>query len=377
MKLFFKRTILGICIFVGLSFFTSIFAIDYTPLTTIPGVSTKGTPLINPSNLVLGIYTVAIGIGSILAVIMVIIGGIKYTVMESFDVKTDAKKQITAAFLGLILLLASYLILKTINKDLLKFNDTLPKSNGGGIAQLIADRANINAMVDKLKKEYDAENAKVADAQRQEKEIQNEKNILQARYNAISDKNSPEAKALETQIGELNIKYAEKINEVAVLLNNSQKIKIDGLNQVDIERIAVELSAGNVDMANAALQRLANREQQKIELLKKQNAPQEEIQKAEAEKNYDVTKNASAIYTTQALREIATKAGVYNRSKITDLKSQISSEAERTILLIGPVNPEKAESLKQEASANIKKIDDALTKLNRSLPCLNRDTPGC
>jgi hypothetical protein len=374
-----KRTFLALCIFIGLSMSTSVLAIDYKPLTTIPGVSAKGIPLETPKNLVLGIYTASIGIASILAVIMIVIGGIKYTVMESFDVKTDAKKQITAAFLGLVLLLGSYLILRTINKDLVEFNTTLPATSGGQLALLGEERAKIVENINTLKRNYDAANAKVAGAQREATALQTQKNALEAEYNKIpaSERNSQRAKDLEAQITELNTKYTQKTEEVSKLSNEANNLRLDGLVLINTDQVLLELSKGNVDMANHAVQRLANIEQQKIDQLKKQNAPQEEIKKAEANKTYVVAVQVSTVNTTQALREIATQAGVTDQSKIRDIKLQIMSDANKAIALISPVDNVKAEELRKEALANVKKIDDALAKLNQSLPCLNRDNVGC
>jgi hypothetical protein len=347
MNTYFKRITLGVCIFLGLCLYTSVFALDYIPLTTIPGVTVKGTPLRTPQNLVLGIYTASIGIASILAVIMVIIGGIKYTTMESFNAKTDAKKQITSAFLGLVLLLGSYLLLRTINKDLVEFDTKLPSSGGQGLEGLSAERAAITTQINDLKKAYDAAKARASAVKR-------ELDTLTARYNAIptADRNSTEAKTLEAQI-------TSKTAEVANLSNDAEKLKLDGLTLINTRQIVTELSEGNIDMANSRLQGLVNLEQQRIEQLKNQGAPQEEIQKAEANKTYVATKQKALIDTTQALQEIAKQAGVVDQSKIRDLKTQIAASANRAISLISPVDNVKAEELRKETIANIKKIDVA------------------
>ncbi len=348
MNTYFKRIILGICIFIGLCLYTSVFALDYTPLTTIPGVTVKGTPLKTPQNLVLGIYTASIGIASILAVIMIIIGGIKYTTMESFNAKTDAKKQITSAFLGLVLLLGSYLLLRTINKDLVEFDTTLPASEGQGLEDFSVARAEIITQINDLKKEYDA-------AKERTSAVQREVNTLTARYNAIADKNSTEAKTLEAQI-------TSKTAEATKLSNDAEKLRLDGLTLINTRQVVTELSEGNIDMANHALQRLSDIEQQRINQLKKQGAPQEEIQKAEANKSYVTTKNSTNILLAQALGEISRQTGFIDKSKVADLKTQIAAETNRARVFISSIDAAKAEALRTEAIANIKKIDDALDK---------------
>jgi len=65
------------------------------------------------------IFTIAIGLCAALAVIMIVIGGIQYMGDESVFGKTEGKKQITMAILGLIIALGAYALLRTINPDLL------------------------------------------------------------------------------------------------------------------------------------------------------------------------------------------------------------------------------------------------------------------
>jgi len=66
------------------------------------------------------IFTLAIGLCGALAVIMIVIGGVTYMGSESIFGKTEAKKQITNAILGLLIALGAFALLNTINPDLLK-----------------------------------------------------------------------------------------------------------------------------------------------------------------------------------------------------------------------------------------------------------------
>jgi len=65
------------------------------------------------------IFKIAIGLCGALAVIMIVIGGVQYMGNESIFGQTEAKKQITTAILGLIIALASYALLNTLNPALL------------------------------------------------------------------------------------------------------------------------------------------------------------------------------------------------------------------------------------------------------------------
>lgn len=65
------------------------------------------------------IYKFAVGIAGLLALGMIVAGGVYYTVSAgSSDKQKEAKDMITSALLGVGLLLGSYLILKTINPQI-------------------------------------------------------------------------------------------------------------------------------------------------------------------------------------------------------------------------------------------------------------------
>ena len=68
------------------------------------------------------LFKMLIGLCSLLAVIMIIIGGIEYLTTEAFTGKSGARERIENAVTGLVLLAAVYLILYTINPNLLRLN---------------------------------------------------------------------------------------------------------------------------------------------------------------------------------------------------------------------------------------------------------------
>ncbi len=92
------------------------------PAVPIPGVTF--TPATEDNNQVVipylaqyisGIYRLSVGLGAILAAIMIVYGGFRYLLSASLSDVKDGKTIITDAVIGLIVLLTSYLILKTIN----------------------------------------------------------------------------------------------------------------------------------------------------------------------------------------------------------------------------------------------------------------------
>lgn len=93
----------------------------YTLLAPLPGLKTAPNNIGDYFNI---IFRIAIALCAVLAVIMIIIGGIGYMGSESIFGKTESKSRIMAAILGLLIALGAYALLKTINPDLL---------GGGGV----------------------------------------------------------------------------------------------------------------------------------------------------------------------------------------------------------------------------------------------------
>lgn len=68
------------------------------------------------------LYTVGVSIASVLAIVFIFYAGFTYTTSSSADGKTAAKRRIQAALGGLLLALGSYIILRTINPQLVYIN---------------------------------------------------------------------------------------------------------------------------------------------------------------------------------------------------------------------------------------------------------------
>lgn len=101
------------------------FAAQYTllePLTSPSGESIASIPNLN--DYLQFVFQFAIGITGVLAVIMIILGGITYLSTDAIGGKKDGKEMITNALGGLALAILSWLILNTINPTLLIINVT-------------------------------------------------------------------------------------------------------------------------------------------------------------------------------------------------------------------------------------------------------------
>lgn len=88
----------------------------YNLLAPLPGLTTAPDNVGDYFNI---IFKIAIGLCGVLAVIMIVIGGIGYMGSESIFGKVEAKSRISAAILGLLIALGAYALLNTIDPNLL------------------------------------------------------------------------------------------------------------------------------------------------------------------------------------------------------------------------------------------------------------------
>lgn len=102
-------------------------ATEYKLLTPLPNVETaQGTGKATASSYISGLFNLIIGIAGVLAVIKIIFGGIKYMSTDAFMGKNEARDTIQNAIWGLILAISAWLILFTVNPNLVKFDLKIP-----------------------------------------------------------------------------------------------------------------------------------------------------------------------------------------------------------------------------------------------------------
>lgn len=117
-----------ILIFTLLLFPATIWA-QNTTLVGIPGVS---DPTVDLNTYINILYALAISLAALLAVIKIIIAGLKWMLSDVVTNKQEAKSDIWGATLGLLLIISSVLVLNTINPQLTKtslFVAPVPASN--------------------------------------------------------------------------------------------------------------------------------------------------------------------------------------------------------------------------------------------------------
>jgi hypothetical protein len=103
-----------------------------------------------------GMFQLLIGIAAAFAVFMIVIGGFQYMTTDAVQGKSEGKERIKNAIFGLVLVIGAWLILYTINPDLLKLRLSIepadikaPPTIGAarGTATLAADEARIRAVL--------------------------------------------------------------------------------------------------------------------------------------------------------------------------------------------------------------------------------------
>lgn len=97
---------------------TLALAVEYPNLISIPGVN--GEQVSGFGGYINALYLLSISIAAILAVIKIIIGGVKYMLSDVVTNKSDAKSEIKGALIGLLLIISAVLILEVINPNITK-----------------------------------------------------------------------------------------------------------------------------------------------------------------------------------------------------------------------------------------------------------------
>ena len=100
---------------------------NFIPLAGIPGL-TQNVPVSSAglATFFNNLYKYLIGLAAILAVIEIIWGGIEYSTQDSISKKSDGKKRITQAILGLVLVLSPVIVFSIINPSILNLSLNLP-----------------------------------------------------------------------------------------------------------------------------------------------------------------------------------------------------------------------------------------------------------
>jgi len=129
-----KKTFLLIILFaslVGVASAATAGQLSYTPLEPFSAWDAKAGAYDDFAKYINTIFKLLITLGSLFAVVMLVVAGIGYMVSEAAIDIQKAKDRAVAALWGLLLLTGCWLVLNTINPNLLNFNLNIPMAPGG------------------------------------------------------------------------------------------------------------------------------------------------------------------------------------------------------------------------------------------------------
>ncbi len=107
---------------------------QFQPLVGIPGLSNPSTDINSYINI---LYALSISIAALLAVIKIIVAGVKYMLSDVVTSKSEAKSDIQGALIGLLVVISAVLILNIINPQLTQTTlfvgpvDQVPSNSSG------------------------------------------------------------------------------------------------------------------------------------------------------------------------------------------------------------------------------------------------------
>jgi hypothetical protein len=134
MKKIFALTILALIILPTIGVLA---ANDYTVLAPLPGIGDGGGTTTLQTYLP-AIFNLLIGIAATAAVLNIVIGGFQYMTSDAINGKSAGKDRIQNALIAFVLILGAWIILYTVNPNLLNLNLNIetvnvgPSASGGG-----------------------------------------------------------------------------------------------------------------------------------------------------------------------------------------------------------------------------------------------------
>lgn len=103
----------------------------FVPLAPIPGLTDQSAlsaaRSTNLASFFNNLYKYSIGLAAMLAIIMIIWGGLEYATQDSISKKSDGRERIYNAIFGLILVLLPVLVFSIINPAILNLSISLPE----------------------------------------------------------------------------------------------------------------------------------------------------------------------------------------------------------------------------------------------------------
>lgn len=357
---------------------------DYQPLTTIPGLFTQKIPT-NPLKVITNIYGLSIGIAGVLAVAMITWAGFQYATTEAITGKSDAKEHWEGALWGLAILLGSYILLRTINADLVNIDLSLPDPIKGG---LLSSKSGGQELLDAAKNEANAAIAQTQTARQRLEDAQKSLNALagtQAERDLLAQQLAdldPNAANTATQRAELvaKIAAADKILDAAKKEISDAQTAVDStVVRASIAKTTSDvmsaIAAGDIAGAKSIQKSSSDIAQRTIDKLISDGAPAPAIAEARINKiagdadltqkilvaeQFDVIERS---YNAGYARGVASDAGydistdTATQQAIIRARTAIASNFSESQVAIRAIDPAKTDLVKDISSSNQSSLD--------------------
>ena len=134
-------------------------SLKFTPLVTDNPFINKNLSLSGLPDFFNTLYKAGISIAVVLAIIMVFYGGFIYTTSSSSEGKSASKRRIQAAIGGLLLALSSYIILRSINSQLVFINLGIGSVTKEQIELQVVTEEGRNRLIEKTIREAELESS--------------------------------------------------------------------------------------------------------------------------------------------------------------------------------------------------------------------------
>jgi hypothetical protein len=284
-------------------------------------VTSKGGGLGNYFN---GLYKLVVASASVLAVLQIVIGGFNYISSDAIDNKENGKHQIKNALGGMLLILVSWVILNTINPQLVQLN-----------------------IVSGPLKPYNLMDFVVMNQKAQD---QFDENIKEINKQVTIDK---QTKQVFTGAAENLQKLADGYNDFLTMKQLSDKENSGGLTPAEEDRLsALESIYGQFSEEELATIEKTIQDRGGL------NGIQGEIQKLKSQAEI-IGKASTAITEPKTIAEGSKVAENWTVNEYHTISENLVNKYKNDILLIetavnnGDISPEKAEQYKAQIKSSV------------------------
>lgn len=328
------------------------------PLPCINGGSTSGcttgTQVTSPNfqTYIQDMFNLLIALAAVAAVFMIVWGGFQYMTTDAWQGKEEGKKKLWNAVLGLLLILSSYLILKTIDPRLVEIPSTLVKPLN---IQYTSESSTLSSFFDQM--QIDAN-----------------------KYNVQAQSYVDSAKQAKTDVANLQ-NHLDSLNAQLITAQNNYDFATEANLKVEIANTQNQI---NAKMANVAVQNnngiVTNITSSAIGQMSAANSV-ESVQTEE-----DAALNAVELTTANRIQQLQSlgaadqvssvvEFGKYNEALIT-IKSEIATVIQATTLsgfvsAIGngqPLTQDQRNAVDSQKAASISSINYAVAAYSHAYP---------